>query len=225
MTAGELCETARAEWLESIVVDVLDPASSLAGEISGVSGPIQSYMYDLAISSRLTDTDPVRLEAAETLGASFVVEGEAQIDGRTLPFRAEMDVQQTEDTERGVPVIRRSGSETFGHELAAGEVGLLMRFDATPWIETMDLRPLALEATCAVGGPPVACAAEVASVCDADSGAVASSMDCAASGQICQADVGCVDALVVPADSQAFRALRNALFTAGRPEFTWGFTP
>ena len=224
-TAGDLCDTARAEWLESVVVDTLDATPTAAGEIAGVSGPIGSYMYDLAISSQLTNDDPARLEAAETLGASFVVSGRADVAGRELPFRASIDIQQTDDTELGVPVIRRSGSETFGHDLQAGEAGLLVRFDPSAWLETIDFRPYAVESVCAIDGPLVACNGEVASTCDPTTGAVDATQDCAAGGQVCQGAVGCVDAIDIAPDSEAFRALRIALFTAGRPQFDWGFTP
>ncbi len=143
-TAGELCDTARLEWLDAAVVDTLAPDAVQVGALTGVSGPVRSWMYDLGISSQLTRDEPFVLDAAAALGgASFVVEGRAEVGGAQLSFRASVPVRQTGDTELGVPVIRKSAAQRFEHELLAGERGLLLRFDARAWLQGVDLRPYA----------------------------------------------------------------------------------
>src|ERR1700712_265658 len=129
-TAGELCETARLEWLQTRVVDLTSAVPTAAGELTGISGPVRSYMYDLGISSQLTRDEPYVLAAAQTLGdASLRVAGNAQLSGATVSFEAQLAVQQTAGTEPGVPVVRKSVSESFVHEITPHEGGVLVRFD------------------------------------------------------------------------------------------------
>lgn len=141
-TAGELCDTARVEWLDSVVVDALDPQPATVGSLNGVSGSVRSWMYDLGISSQLTDDDPFVLSAAESLdGMSVVIEGEAILDGLALPFRAALPIAQAGDAERGVPMVRKSSSEQFSHVITGAEASLTVRFDAAAWLGAMKLRP------------------------------------------------------------------------------------
>lgn len=148
--AGALCDTARAEWLEGAVVDALNPEPRLAGDVSGVSGSVRSWMYDLGISSLLTRTEPLPLPAAERLGGvSLRIEGRAESGGRSLAFRAEIPIQQEEETEIGVPVVRKSTTDAFDHDLAPGERGLLIRFDPAPWVADIDFAALLLDCAAA----------------------------------------------------------------------------
>src|SRR5690606_17259403 len=39
-TAGELCDTARLEWLDSVVVDTTSPEPMQVGELTGVTGHV-----------------------------------------------------------------------------------------------------------------------------------------------------------------------------------------
>lgn len=142
--AGELCATARAEWLGSVVVDALDPEPTTAGNLTGTSGMTRSWMYDHGITSLLTRAEPLALEAAEALGgSSVVIEGTATRDGERVDFVAEVPVRQTEATERGVPVVRKSTSDLFEHDLTGQEARLIVRFDPRPWLEGVDFDPLA----------------------------------------------------------------------------------
>ncbi len=143
-TAGALCDTARAEWLDSVVIDTLSGEAVRAGELSGVSGQVRSYMYDLGISSQLTRSEPFVLDAARALGgASFALEGRAQVNGGEVVFRALIPVQQTTDTELGVPVIRKAATASFSHELASDDSGVVVRFDVRAWVEKVDFAPYA----------------------------------------------------------------------------------
>ena len=57
-TAGDLCDTARFEWLDSAVVDTTLSDPVKVGELSGVTGTVRSWMYDLGLSSQLTREAP-----------------------------------------------------------------------------------------------------------------------------------------------------------------------
>jgi len=132
--AGELCETARLEWIESAVVHTPDALPFQAGMLSGTSGPVRSWMYDLGLSSLLTQEAPLVLAAAQELdGVSLHVEGRAEFETGVVGFVADIAIQQEEETELGVPVVGRSTTDTFDHDVQPGERGLLVRFDPRPW--------------------------------------------------------------------------------------------
>lgn len=153
--AGELCDTARAEWLESVVVDGLDPEPRVAGVLAGTSGPVRSWMYDHAITSLLTQPQPLVLAASEALGGSSVVlAGTAERDGITADFFAEIAIQQEEETERGVPVVRKSTSDSFEHELTGSERALVVRFDPKSWLRGVDFSAAVAEGVTDVSFEP-----------------------------------------------------------------------
>jgi hypothetical protein len=186
--AGRLCETARLEWLGSAVVPATNPEPRRAGNLTGVSGQVRSFMYDLGITSLLTTTDPLVLPAAEELGgASLVVEGSADVDGVALPFHAEIRVAQESETEIGVPVVLGTTSEIFGHRVTAQEPGLFVEFDPRAWLQSVDFRALAQSAPCAPSSTVGPC------------------------------EIG--------PETQAARALHNAVVSGDRPRFEWGFSP
>jgi hypothetical protein len=148
-TAGELCDTARLEWLGSSVIDLTRETPELAGELNGVTGTVRSFMYDLGISAQLTRDQPYVLDAARMLdGASFRVSGTAERDGRRIAFSAQLPIQQTDGTEPGVPVIRKSVNERFAHEVGPDEPGVLLRFDAS-WLSSLNLRSYFDDEACA----------------------------------------------------------------------------
>ncbi|MEZ4445124.1 MAG: hypothetical protein R3B72_38985 [Polyangiaceae bacterium] len=137
--AGDLCETARAEWVDSIVVDVLDPEARYVGDLHGSTGWTRSWMYDLGIVSLLAKQNAEPLSAAEALGGvSLVLEGTASKDGAISPFLARAPIQQEEGTEKGVPVVRKSAADPFEHEITGEDERLLVRFDAASWAREID---------------------------------------------------------------------------------------
>lgn len=142
--AGELCDTARLEWLDAAVVNAADAEPRLSGELTGASGFVLSYMYDLGLPSLLTRESPLVMPAAEELGGvSLRIEGIADVAGTKLPFGAGVPIRQALETELGVPVVRKGEKERFEHEVNAGEQGLLVRFDPRPWIRNVDFSGLA----------------------------------------------------------------------------------
>jgi hypothetical protein len=138
--AGELCDTARLEWLGSVRVDLTTSEARRAGTLSGTTGRVRSWMYDLGISSQLIRGEPFVLDAARELGgASLVVQGRASRDGQSIPFSAEVVLQQGSEVERGVPVVRKGSTDSFNHDVKGDERGLWVRFDAAPWLRAVDL--------------------------------------------------------------------------------------
>jgi len=223
--AGELCDTAQLEWLDAVVIDALDPAPVEAGRLRGREGTVRSWMFDLGVVSLLTQKNPLVLAAAEQLGgASLRIEGRAELDGVVLPFAVAVVVRQEEQTEVGVPVIRKSSSEAFEHSVAVGEPGLLVRFDARPWVTEIDFAGLLEDQPCAPAGPERVCAGQTEQRCDAD-GDLIEARDCAALEQVCVRARGCVELVEFSPDSQGYRAVRNRVVAGPRPDFEWGYNP
>jgi len=151
--AGELCDAARLEWLGSVRIDLRDSEPRRAGTLSGTTGRVRSWMYDLGISSQLTRSEPFALDAAQELGgASLVVEGRASHDGSEVPFLLRVVVEQGADVERGVPVVRKGTGDAFNHDVTGAEPGLWVRFDASAWLSGMDLRSELAEGACIAKG-------------------------------------------------------------------------
>ncbi|MEE2644116.1 MAG: hypothetical protein VYD19_04230 [Myxococcota bacterium] len=220
VNAGELCETARLEWLDSVVVDLTSTEAARAGELVGVTGTVQSWMYDLGISSQLTQEDPFILDAAGQLdGSSLLLEGRATVDGIEIPFTASVPIQQTGDTEQGVPVIRKSLSDDFSRDVRADESGLTVRFDPSSWVSGIDFRSYVSYETCSEGGPDLVCDGQVERSCE--DGTEQSSRDCASQGEICLPKSGCQALLRIQPETQAYRSLRNSLMSGVRPSFNW----
>lgn len=220
-TAGDLCETARMEWLDTAVVDTMSEEAVAVGALSGVTGPVQSWMYDLAISSQLTRSEPYVLEAARDLGdASFVVAGRVSISGVELPFFATVPIQQSDSNELGVPVIRKGTSERFLHEVTGEEESLTLRFDPSTWVSRIDFRPHLEDESCETSSAATVCAGPKELSCSSD-GTQIDSRDCSEIGQVCLKGQGCVDELILEAGSEGYRSLAIALTTTGRPEFEW----
>jgi hypothetical protein len=223
--AGELCETARLEWLDAVAFDVTDPTAVEVGPLRGREGAVRSWMFDLGVVSLLTQEDPLILPAAEQLGdASLQLEGRAVVDGVEIPFSVALLLQPEEGTELGVPMIRKSSNETFEHEVDATEPGLLIRFDAAPWVTQINFAGLLEDASCAPAGPELVCAGQLEQRCDAD-GNVVDTQDCAALGQVCIVAQGCLEVVDFEPDSQGYRAVRNQVVVGPRPIFEWGFSP
>jgi hypothetical protein len=218
--AGDLCDTARLEWLDSAVIDTTRAEPIEVGALVGVTGPVRSWMFDLGLSSQLTQPEPVVLDAAQELGgASVVLEGSADVNGVVVPFHAAVPVQQVDETELGVPVIRKSTSDTFSHDVSPNDEGLVIRFNPALWIEGVDFRTFVSTATC-TGENRIVCAGFVEQTCNIDGG-VASSRDCAALEQACWGGQGCSEQLEIEPESAAFRSIRNAVVSGERPAFEW----
>ena len=217
--AGELCDTARAEWLDSAVVDVLSPTPVAVGELQGVTGPVRSWMYDLGIVSLLTRQEPLALDAAEKLGGnSLRLVGTATRDSDAVPFTAELAIRQEEGNERGVSVVRKASNDPFDHEIIGSGEQLTVTFDARPWLSAIEFERFVDDGSCVAGGPALVCSGSLEQTCAAD-GQVESTRECGDTGDICVPGAGCVDRVRVAPDSQAQRAIRNQVTAGQRPVF------
>jgi len=219
--AGGLCNTARVEWLDGVIVDALDPEPERAGDLEGISGPLRSWMYDLGITSSLIHEQPLKLPAARALQASVRLEGAALVEGQAIPFAAKIEIQQEEGTEVGVPLVRSSPGGGLDHDLRPDEEGLRLRFDASPWVAEIDFRALRADEGCEVDGPPLVCAGDIEQICATD-GSLTSDRDCRESSEVCIVNQGCVDVVDLGEISQARRLIRNQIVAGPAPEFHWG---
>ncbi len=120
--------------------------------------------------------------------------------------------------------MRKSTSDSFEHEVTRDEGGLLVRFDAAPWLAGIEYGALVQTEGCAPGRAAVRCAGTVEETCDA-TGAALSTRDCAEDGNVCVPDEGCADHVALEPTDAAYRAIRNAVVSGQRPAFEWGFSP
>lgn len=220
-TAGELCENARAEWLDAAVVSLISATPQSVGSLHGVTGPIRSYMYDLGITSQLTEVDAVVLPAATSLGdASLQVRGVAIVEGLRLPFSASVIAAQTSDTEQGVPVVRKAASAAFSAELDGDIRQLTLRFDPTDLFESLDFTGYVTHDSCSAGGEAELCDGSLARSC-AEDGSETSNQDCSTGGQICVPGQGCQDQITLDSSTTGYRQLLLSLLNGTRPQFNW----
>lgn len=224
--AGELCETARLEWLESVVVDVVDGRSAEAGQLEGVSGTVRSYMFDYGITSLLARETPLVLPAAEALSdTSLRVDGIVATPAGDLPMSVAVTVAAGAETERGVPVVRKSQSEIFELRMDAATPGLTVTFDGASWLSGVDFAGFVEDGTCAPDGPARVCEGTTELSCGAD-GTVVGRRDCMSDGRICVAERGCADRVVIETpEDPGYRSIVNALVAGRRPEFEIGGRP
>lgn len=223
-SSGDLCDVARAQWLDTAVVDMLDPTPVAVGQVQGTSGAVLSWMYDLGISSQLSQSKPFVLQAAQRLGGvSLRLKGRARVEGLEIPFSAAVAVQQTEDTELGIPVVRKSVSDRFFRDLGATQDQLLVRFDPAALFLTLDLKTLVQRDQCTADRSGVVCDRTLARSCQA--GVETSVVDCAAQGLVCAPERGCVPELEIEASSEVYRVLRASMLSGARPSMEWSVVP
>jgi hypothetical protein len=219
-TAGRLCETALLEWTDGAVVDVLSSKAKRVGALTGLTGRARSFMYDLGLVSLLPEQRPRVLNAARELGGHSVrLRGIARTNAVRIPFRANLTIQQTEETEQGTPVVRSGTGNDLAHTIRAGQA-LTVRFDARAWFQTANFALWLEERNCEPDGPSVVCDGQTELTC-ADDGTPMQSRDCAERDQVCIAGEGCVKELLVDPASQVGAALRIDLTSSGLPEFIW----
>lgn len=147
--SGGFCDTARAEWLGSVVVDVLSAELVDAGELSGSGGMVRSSMYDLGFVSSLTERQPLVLPAADALGGTSVrVAGRAVRDSAVIRFTAEVRIADPDGMASGYPSIRQASTPDQVRDLGEPGLALTVRFDARPWLEDVDFDGLLASDVC-----------------------------------------------------------------------------
>lgn len=151
--AGKYCDTARLEWLESVVLNALDDEERSIGTLRGVTGPVRSWMFDFGITSLLTQAKPTVLKAASELeGHSVVLEGIARKDPHSVTFVLEIPVQLEAGAESGVPVVASFPKDPFRHDVSSAGDTLTVRFDPTPWVQAIDFEGLVRGQDCETEG-------------------------------------------------------------------------
>ena len=237
--AGDLCENAQAEWLGSVVINLLNDQVVPAGDLIGHSGMVRSWMFDLGLSSLLTHRKPYELEAAQELGGASLVlsgrilkisEGDSNDEEKKeLPFSLSMKIQQNDETELGVPVIRKSASTVFEHDLSSNDSSLLIQFSLESWLkklnfssyfstETLLCEEMRLEDVESHLAP--SCNGTIEQYCDPETGEL-QMRDCSQFAQYCLPDFGCMEELELTNKTQQYRTIRNAVLLEGRPNFIW----
>ena len=220
VNAGDLCDVARLEWLDSAVINTLDDQVQQVGDLRGVTGQVLSWMYDLGISSQLTRDDPFILAAAEELGdQSMVLEGRAVVDEFEIPFTASLSLKQSDDTELGVTIIRKSLSDRFNKDVTLDDQNLTIQFNPADWVKNLDFNTYLERKECSIDNPDLVCNGNQELTCA--EGQIVSERSCDDLNQICISKQGCVEQLVIEAGSEPYRAIRNAVFSGVRPTFTW----
>lgn len=219
-SAGRLCETALLEWDDAARVDVLSDETQRVGALRGLTGRVSSWMYDLGLVSLLTQPEPLVLEAARALdGHSVRLRGAVTVGEVTIPFRADLSIQQSDQTESGTQVIRSRQGDDLAHEVTQGDA-LTVRFDARQWFQTANFDLWLEDATCGPGGRAVVCAGQTEQTC-AEDGSLVSERECAESSRVCVAARGCVAEVEVDPQSQVGAALRIDVTSASTPQFSW----
>lgn len=88
--SADLCPVAVGEFASAAAVDVLDAGERAIGDVTGVSGAVGSAMMDLGVAWIPTWTTPRPVSTGA--GHSLRLEGAATQAGRTVRFRADVDV-------------------------------------------------------------------------------------------------------------------------------------
>lgn len=126
---GDACERARAEMLDTVVVDALDPAPRAEGTLRGISGRVRSFMHDYGVSWLLTQTTPTATTDALE-GASIVLTGRATRGDEVVVFDARVRVAPSA---AGLIVARRSLGDSEEQTLTP-DTRLTVVVDPRPWL-------------------------------------------------------------------------------------------
>ncbi|MEZ4252116.1 MAG: hypothetical protein R3B99_28210 [Polyangiales bacterium] len=130
--AGDLCETAQAEMLDGVVLDLLDDEPREIGRLIGLGGVVRSVMHDYGLTWDLTGMAPrTHVDDASMGDHSFVVEGVAERGDERVVFHGAVAV---EPIRPGSLVVRRTLSGTEITNLA-DEGTLVVAIDPRRWLD------------------------------------------------------------------------------------------
>lgn len=214
--SGELCESARLQWLESAVVDALEEKPKTVGTLEGLSGNVRSWMYDHGFTSTRSHAKPIELSAATELGHNSVrLVGTVQQGTQLIPFQAEFPITLSDEVEPGFSVVRSSRSVNL--EFSEETKSLELQFQTKSWLAALRLDDFYQELDCDEV-KLVTCQGLVEQRCD-ESGALVEETDCAGRDQICAPFAGCGDSVELLAGSRAVRSLEQEIVAGTRPAF------
>lgn len=210
--SGALCDTARLEWLDAGVIDLLDGSTKALGTLHGSTGTVRSYMYDLGYVSLLTEDQPMALPATEELDdASFVAHGRAIVPSGSspVPFSIKLRANQTDATDRGQPLVRLTGPPGFPVDVSRTSKSIRYTFEVSELLDGLRAATFYEETTCE--GDSIVCRGSEQEDCQ--SGVLT---DCASLDQVCAPQQGCQDEVSIDAASPAGRSILQRL-VAGTP--------
>lgn len=124
----DLCPEARAEFLPVVEVDLLNNQEVFLGMANGVSGSIESLMFDYGHPWLIASADPI-----EEPRSSLLLEGVMDSESDTLgavPFRLSVTLQPDSP---GAPTI--SGIQTS--VVLRNGIALQVGFDAAAWARSI----------------------------------------------------------------------------------------
>lgn len=126
--SGDLCDIARAEFLDVATIDALASDSQSLGELAGVSGVTRSAMWEYGRPW------PIAAAAVQPLSAdsSLHVVGVARRDGEERPFDLRIDI---EPARPGVVSVR--AAELFNIVLT-DEQSVVVETDVEAWFAGVD---------------------------------------------------------------------------------------
>jgi hypothetical protein len=135
IASGELCASAQAEFADIEEVDLLVPEATEIGEVSGLSGAINSLVIDYNFTFFVAESLPSSNQ--DILGGhSAIFRGTATRDADTIDFDVEVDI---------VPSVRGGfGSEIngVGAEIIDDNARLDVRIDPKDWISGVNFDEL-----------------------------------------------------------------------------------
>ncbi len=109
--AGDLCETARGEMLEVVVIDLLNTTPARAATFDAVDATTRSAMWDYGTSFWLPDAAPTETQP------TLVIEGVAMTPSGERAFE---ETIQIAPQRAGIHLVR--ASTLFEHEIRNGDV-------------------------------------------------------------------------------------------------------
>lgn len=131
-SSGDLCETARGEFLDVVTIDALNATPVSAGPFYGLSGDVRSAMWSYGTTWELHKARPEAIVDAPSLR----VAGVARRAGEEVHFQSELTL---EPTLPGQVLVR--ASQLFEHPLEDGD-RLLVQGDAEAWFAGVNFSAL-----------------------------------------------------------------------------------
>lgn len=127
--AGDLCDIARAEFLEAATIDALATSAQPLGQLAGVSGVVRSAMWEYGRPWSIAATEAQPLAPGES---SLHVVGVARLGAEERPFDLRIDI---EPARAGVVSVR--AAELFNTTLTDGQT-VVVETDVEAWFAGVD---------------------------------------------------------------------------------------
>ncbi|MFT5358133.1 MAG: hypothetical protein ACI9KE_005370 [Polyangiales bacterium] len=127
--AGDLCDIARAEFLEAATIDALATGAQPLGQLAGVSGVVRSAMWEYGRPWPIAATEAQPLVPGES---SLHIVGVARRGIEEEPFDLRIEI---EPSRAGVVSVR--AAELFNTALVDGQ-SVVVETDVEAWLQGVD---------------------------------------------------------------------------------------